>query len=1137
MSADQPIRILHLSDIHFRVSKKWDADPVLRELANFIKREVESGLKPDLVAITGDLAHAGIAEEYKLAKEWLENYLWPAVGNLPRDRLLLVPGNHDVDRSKVGRMAKLSQDGLLTVGSQAAVGEVLSSGNDRSIMLDRHSAYIHFLTEWLGKPQVLPWWQSDIEINGCRLHIAGLDSAWMAHKDKERGDLLLGVYQLTQTVMHEKAGQAEWRLALVHHPWDYLAEFDTHEARAIIHRHCDLLLRGHLHVPLSARTLPPDPNRGCLELAAGCVYEKSQYSNAFQWIELLPGKRVRVLFRAWLHNDWTEDRNYPGCPFGWAEYDLAAPAKPARNRQRNWGRTANSVIPAAVIPAEYLAWLQRAFADVSLLGQEVQKGQAITLSQVHVPALTRSAAMPEVAALGKARARPAAEERQAVPLLQRLDAESLYVPAPAGAGKSTFCRWAVLQSIAAAPIGHAVTAPDEFAEPEPKSLRGRLPLLVPLRDFGTDMDCGRGGRTWHRGDLEDALATWAGRLEGLSAGTVKAHLKAGSAFVLLDGLDEVPVSDTREGATVYPRELLLSGLADALPDWLRAGNRILLTSRPYGLDEAGLHRLGLPSAPLEPLPKAMQDLFVSRWFHTLGRPGKIEDLIATIRDREDLAPLVENPMLLTALCVLYDSGGRLPEDRYELYKRIVNNVLFHRYPGDAKQREPVLRRLESIALGMHVGDSESTRQSPAAETSWVEVEQWLARFAELNPAYERGSVEPVAQREELLTRSGLLLPRANDRAAFYHLSIQEYLAAERILRLEDDLWPIFLERSAVAEWRATLMFLFAGKIACKSPRWGTDLLQRLLNEQERSAVEANPWPAAFIAEALELCLAKDYSVPEILKEGFRRLALDAIVDEVALQARHALGLCLGRVGDPRIPSLRDRAAYVEVAAGTYPCGEEGEKAEIEAPFLLGKYPVTNSQYQAFMDAGGYAKPEYWSEAGWAWRQKEGVTEPRAWRDRRWNGPNQPVVAVSFWEAEACCRWAGGRLPTEREWEAAARGPEGLAYPWGNEWEDGICNSDEAGLGVTSAVALFPRSRQAGLGIEDLAGNVFEWCDSFFDPKVIAKPGASRVLRGGCSIDTSWFLRASLRFPGRPEVGGEGGGFRCVLAPPRQPVIS
>ena len=93
----------------------------------------------------------------------------------------------------------------------------------------------------------------------------------------------------------------------------------------------------------------------------------------------------------------------------------------------------------------------------------------------------------------------------------------------------------------------------------------------------------------------------------------------------------------------------------------------------------------------------------------------------------------------------------------------------------------------------------------------------------------------------------------------------------------------------------------------------------MLNEQDRAAAKADPWPAVFIAEALELCLAKDYAVPEELREGFRGLALNAIEDEVALQARHALGLCLGRLGDPRILSLRDPEAYVEVPAGTYPC--------------------------------------------------------------------------------------------------------------------------------------------------------------------------------------------------------------------------
>lgn len=99
---DRPIRILHLSDIHFKADKAWDADPVLRALVRFIAKEVNDGFAPDLVAITGDVAFAGVAEEYQLARAWLDQQLWPALPkNLSRDRLLLAPGNHDVDRKKV----------------------------------------------------------------------------------------------------------------------------------------------------------------------------------------------------------------------------------------------------------------------------------------------------------------------------------------------------------------------------------------------------------------------------------------------------------------------------------------------------------------------------------------------------------------------------------------------------------------------------------------------------------------------------------------------------------------------------------------------------------------------------------------------------------------------------------------------------------------------------------------------------------------------------------------------------------------------------------------------------------------------------------------------------------------------------
>lgn len=1125
---DRPVRLLHLSDMHFRTSKSWDADPVLRALTDFVGKTVEAEGPPDLVAITGDLAFSGKADEYRLARAWLDQ-LWTELGSPPKDRLLMVPGNHDVDRDKVDFIAEATQERLLKKGleaskSQQQIATVLGTDGQRDILLNRHSDYLAFAAEWYGGAQPLPWWHRVIDINGLTLHVAGLDSAWMACGDEDSTRLLLGRYQLTQTVETAKANAADWRLALVHHPWDDLAEFDRHAARDTVHRHCDVLLRGHLHHPHPEHIRQPE--RHCLELPTGCVYEASQYPNAFQWIELSPppAKRVQVRFCVWHEGAWKLDK-LRGTD-GWWNVDLAAqqPAEPAGIVRR--------AAPLEV-PAAYLDWLRRNLQQVELLG--AKEGRSVILSSVYVPALTQASPAQEADAESARQRRDQPVEQRPIPLLQRLDAESLYVPAPAGTGKSTFCCWAVLQSIAGGEIAHPVPAPEEFTEPVPANLRGRLPVLICLRDFHLDMDCGRGRRFWHRGQLEQAMAAWAAGSspEGLTGALLLAHLRAGSALLLLDGLDEVPVSDTRDGATVYPRDLLLSGLAEALPTWLKAGNRVLLTSRPYGLDEAGLHRLGLSSAPLEPLPVPLQDLFVARWFHALDKAEQTADLVATIRGRDDLTPLVENPMLLTALCVLYDSGGRLPEDRCALYKRIVDNVLFHRFRDEAREREPARARLEAIALGMHGGDAESPRLSPEAEISHLDIDRLLREFAAEDSSYERGRVEPVAQREALLTRSGLLLPRPNDRAAFYHLSIQEFLAAERILRTKDDLLPVFRERGAVAEWRPTLLFLFAGKIAAKTPRWGADLLLRLIADQNRAAVKANAAPAVFVAEALELCLAKNYAVPEELKDRFRRLALDAIEDEVQLRSRQALGLSLGRLGDPRIRSLRDPAAYVEVPAGRYPYGDEKKAVvEIATPFRIGRYPVTNGQYREFIEDGGYRDRghQWWSEDGRAWLQHAQVTEPRYWHHGRWNSANQPVVGVNFWEAEACSAWARGRLPTEQEWEAVARGPQGLEYPWGGERQDEICNTREAGLGVTSLVGLFPRSRQAELGIEDLAGNVWEWCASLYGAADKNFPDA-RVLRGGSWDDDLDYARSASRYRYHPYYRISFFGFRAVRVLP------
>ncbi len=799
-----------------------------------------------------------------------------------------------------------------------------------------------------------------------------------------------------------------------------------------------------------------------------------------------------------------------------------------------WARKKGIEIePAAPeVPPDYLIWLRGECESVELLGLELKEAHTTGLSQVYVPAVTET----REAGLEDRELRPGqGSEEKARPdlLLARLDRESLYVPGAPGAGKSTFCRWLAWLASARGLPDHPIPAPKEYREIFPGSVSGRLPLLVTLREFWSAMPCRPGARAWTRAELEAALVAWLdGRLPGgLDGAALLVHLHAGSALLILDGVDEVPENHGEGRKATFPRAALISGLADALPAWGEAGNRVLLTSRPYGLGGAEVRRLGLPLARLASLPSELQELFIRRWFAAVDpdhREEKAGGLTAHLAARGELAVLTDNPMLLTALCVKYGEGQRLPEDLYHLYDGIVNSVLYNRYPGDEKERAPVRNRLAAVARGMHTGMAMGeARIGPAAEVGVAEIERILQEFAEANPATERGLNDSAAKREDLLSHSGLLLPRGEGRAGFYHLSFQEFLAADYLARSGKDkaLMGIFRERGATPEWRPTLVFLFAAlAFRHRSAQWVVDRLTELADELEPRRVKKEPARAVLAADCLEIALAKGWYLGR-LGPGFIQVCLNAIEDEVELVDRNRLGLILGRLGDPRILDPKDRNGYVEIPPGRYPYQEKGV-FEVRKPYWLARYPVTNGQYRRFLREGGYENEMLWSSEGWKWRREKEISEPDYWKDRRFNGPNQPVVGVSWWEAEAFCRWAGGRLPTEKEWEAAARGPRGHEFPWGGPWRDGICNTREAALGVTSPVGLFPASRQADFGLEDLSGNVWEWCAE-------KAYGSSRRLRGGSWFDGLWGARAADRIDGDPVSRDGSGGFRVLLSDLRQ----
>lgn len=211
-----------------------------------------------------------------------------------------------------------------------------------------------------------------------------------------------------------------------------------------------------------------------------------------------------------------------------------------------------------------------------------------------------------------------------------------------------------------------------------------------------------------------------------------------------------------------------------------------------------------------------------------------------------------------------------------------------------------------------------------------------------------------------------------------------------------------------------------------------------------------------------------------------------------------------------------------VRKGPFRYGDQELRVELNYDYWIDLYPVTNEKYRAFIEAGGYDCQRNWSEDGWVWKTKNNIAAPEYWDDADWNKADHPVVGVSYYEAEAYSKWVGKRLPTEREWEKAARGDkDGRRYPWGEHFDQYRCNSNRSSSGHTTPVTQYPNGKSQ-YGCYDMVGNVWEWCSDWYD-----ESQSQRVLRGG-----SWFygpdrLRVSNRYIRNPAHRTSDIGFRLA----------
>jgi formylglycine-generating enzyme required for sulfatase activity len=230
---------------------------------------------------------------------------------------------------------------------------------------------------------------------------------------------------------------------------------------------------------------------------------------------------------------------------------------------------------------------------------------------------------------------------------------------------------------------------------------------------------------------------------------------------------------------------------------------------------------------------------------------------------------------------------------------------------------------------------------------------------------------------------------------------------------------------------------------------------------------------------------------------------------------------------------------------TYNANEMPQHTVFLDIYQISKYEITNAQYKVFMDAGGYSNSSFWTSEGWTWRTGNNITQPAYWATGAYNSgtayPNHPVVGISWYEAYAFCKWAGGRLPTEAQWEKAARYTDAREYPWGDTWDPLKCNSYynifPDSFVYSSPVGSFA-SGQSAYGIYDLAGNAWEWVNDWYlynyylispysNPTGPAD-GTQRMLRGGSwNCDGSLYCRVADRYSHVPTDRGNYMGIRLA----------
>ncbi len=496
-----------------------------------------------------------------------------------------------------------------------------------------------------------------------------------------------------------------------------------------------------------------------------------------------------------------------------------------------------------------------------------------------------------------------------------------------------------------------------------------------------------------------------------------------------------------------------------------------------------------------------------------------------VRNRQrSMMALAANPYMLYMITKVFTQAGELPPNRGLLFQNFIDYLL---------EKREQLMQTQASELKDHLAKLAYTMQVKGEGTAFSSVQ-----------------VKKSLKDEQVLYHacSASLLAVDNDQVRFTHQLLQEYFAAHRLQNLiestkAETLFPVekWWEPQG---WEETLTIL-AG----------------LYSDDCTPVVE---WLADAQPEMAARCIAESGAYyPRGKLAGLRERWMPRLTDlkrNPSPRARAAVGRALGRLrlGDAPLDNRKGVSVisvagmvlpdldWVEILAGDFIYQEKEKRSE--RLFYMARYPVTFAQFQIFLDdPQGFANPDWW----------QGLSADDDHRlvpgEQAFKFSNHPREKVSWYDAVAFCRWlteqtrqypellpgtlAGQAgcvisLPTEWEWEKAARGPHGLDYPYGKTFDSSKGNTDEIGIGQASAVGIFPLGASP-YGVLDLSGNVWEWCLNEYDnPQNIGLAGSNlRVVRGGSWRYYQGYARATFRYRNGPSFRNSSIGFRIVVRTP------